>query len=395
MSAPLTGAIALLLAPGAAASAYLATLAGLALLPKRKPATQAHGPATRFAVVVPAHNEEALLPRLLESLSAQDYPADRFSVHVIADNCSDATAETGRSHGAAVHERREPDRPGKGQAIAWLLPLLAGPETEAYAFVDADSTIDANFLAAMSSRLGRGERALQASYRVADPESAPLVTLRAIAFALMHELRGRGKARLGVSCGIWGNGIVLAREVVERTSWQSFSSVEDAEQHIRLVLDGVKVTFVPETSVYGFMPSSLGSAAGQQQRWEAGRLALLRRYWRPLLGAAVSRRNGSAAVLLLELAIPPLSVLLIGELGVTALAWLFGSPAAKLLSAAAIGGLAAYISVGLTLSGLRPRAYLALAHAPRYVFWKAWLYVRELRRRAEPAWTRTTRDGAA
>jgi cellulose synthase/poly-beta-1,6-N-acetylglucosamine synthase-like glycosyltransferase len=383
----------LLVALPAAASGYLATLAGLALLGRPK------GPSsspqlTRFAIVVPAHNEELLLPRLLESLNAQDYPRDRFQVHVIADNCSDATAAVARRYGAEAHERHDLANPGKGQAIAWLLPQLDEPAIDAFVFVDADSQVEPPFLSTLNDYLSAGYLALQASYRVAEAESAPLVTLRAMAFALMHELRGRAKARLGLSCGLWGNGIALKREVLEKVSWGSFSSVEDAEQHLKLVLSGINVRFVPETSVFGHMPGTLRSSEGQQQRWEAGRLALLRRYWRPLLGGA-AKGNASAASSLIELALPPLSVLLAGEVLVAGIAAAFAPPAAKLAAVVALGGLGFYVVSGMLLSGLRPRSYLALAHAPGYVLWKVWLYARELVRRTDSAWTRTTRDSAS
>ncbi len=384
-----------LVALSAAFSAYLGGLATLALLPRRSGAagvrSAADADSPRLAVVVPAHNEEELLPRLLESLDRQTYAGDRFSVHVIADNCSDATAAVARSFGATAHERVEPQRRGKGQAIAWLLPRLLETDAGAFVFIDADSLVDAAFLETLARHLARGETALQASYRVAEPESAPLVTLRALAFALMHELRGRAKARLGVSCGIWGNGMALQRDLLADMGWESFSSVEDAEQHLKLVLGGTKVRFVPETSVYGFMPASLGAAAGQQTRWEAGRLALLRAYWRPLASRALAARDLSAAVTLAELALPPLSVVVALELAAAAIAAAFGGSAARAIGLAAPLGLAFYVAAGFGLSGLRPRSYLALLHAPGYVLWKLALYGRELLRRRDPAWVRTAR----
>ncbi len=319
---------------------------------------------------MPAHDEEALLTRLLASLAGQEYPADLYAVHVIADNCGDATAALARAAGVAVHERDEPESPGKGQAIAWLLPRLPATASDAYVFVDADSIVEPGFLAALARELDAGHLALQASYRVADPERAPLVTLRALAFALMHELRGRGKARLGLSCGIWGNGFVLRREALERVAWQSFSGVEDAEQHLLLVLAGLRVAFVPEARVYGDMPASFRAAGSQQRRWEAGRLALLRCYGLRLAVAAGRRRDGAAAAALFELALPPLSLLLSAEVVLAALAWTLGSAEARLVALAAPVGLLFYVAVGFRLSGLRPRSYLALLHAPGYVLWK-------------------------
>lgn len=375
----------------AAAAGFLFSLAIASLLPRRR--VRAGLGRTRFAVVVPAHNEEAMLPATLASIAAQDYDRRRFSVHVIADNCSDATAAVARQLGATVHERHAPDSPGKGQAISWLIAGGALPAHDALVFIDADSRIDASFLATADAYLQRGRQvALQANYAVQDATSSPLVSLRAMAFALMHNLRGRGKANLGLSCGLWGNGMVIRREALEATGWQSFSAVEDAEQHLKLLFAGQRVAFMAEARVHGHMPATFAAARDQQRRWEGGRLYLLRRYARPLVVASFRQGNLSPAVALIELALPPLSLLGVSGVATAALAAAFASEAAAIAGGLALAGLAAYVVIGLLGSGLAPKTYLALAHAPRFILWKLWLYLGELYRRSEPAWTRTLRD---
>src|SRR5690349_17988522 len=117
---------------------YLAVLTTAALLASRKPPRS--GPAARrFAVLVPAHNEEALIGRLLTSLHQLDYPADRFDVCVVADNCEDQTAELARSHGARVYERFDARDKAKGYALRWLLQQLQRSDLayDAYVVIDA------------------------------------------------------------------------------------------------------------------------------------------------------------------------------------------------------------------------------------------------------------------
>jgi cellulose synthase/poly-beta-1,6-N-acetylglucosamine synthase-like glycosyltransferase len=377
------------LAGAAATSSYLAALAAAAFI-RPRPAGRTPG-RTRFAVIVPAHNEEAMLTKTLRSIFAQAYPRELYSVHVIADNCSDRTAALASELGAVTHGRTDPANPGKGQAIAWLLPQLT-PDHDATVFIDADSTIDEHFLEAFDRRFQAGADVLQASYRVADPQSAPLVTLRALAFSLMHEVRGRGKARLGLSVGIWGNGFAMSRRVLERFGWSSFSGTEDAEQHIQLVLNGVRVTFAPEAKVYGHMPASFKAAQSQQRRWEAGRLTLLRRYWLRLVRATVLRANPSAGVALIDVALPPLSIIVAGDCAIFGLVLLFGNAKQVLLASMVIIGLGVYIGAGFYFARLPLRAFLALRQAPSYVLWKLWLYALELPRRKDPTWIRTSRD---
>ncbi|HWC30196.1 MAG TPA: glycosyltransferase family 2 protein, partial [Dehalococcoidia bacterium] len=221
MISPLSGLIWAGAAGATLTSGYLAGMA-LAALSNRKGPPEGPSGSTRFAVIIPAHDEEAMLPQTLRSLALQTYPHELYEVHVIADNCSDRTAALARDLGATVHERHDPANPGKGQAIAWLLPQLTS-KPDVYVFIDADTTVDPDLLVAFDRRFASGSDALQASYRVSDPESAPLITLRALAFGLMHELRGRAKARLGLSIGIWGNGFALSRSVLEEIGWLSFS----------------------------------------------------------------------------------------------------------------------------------------------------------------------------
>jgi hypothetical protein len=140
------------------------------------------------------------------------------------------------------------------------------------------------------------------------------------------------------------------------------------------------------------MPATLKVAQTQQRRWEAGRLALLRMYWTPLLRAALLRGNASAGIALIDVALPPLSIVLAGECALLALALLLGGVTQALVAGAALAGLGLYIAAGIYFAKLPARALLALLHAPQYVVWKLWLYGREALRRAEPTWTRTSRD---
>ena len=110
--------VALALAIGVVPAALYTGLLTLAAPFGRR--TSAGGPgARRFAILVPAHDEQAVIGRTLASLAALDYPHDRADVWVVADNCTDATAAVAQTHGALVLERRDPARAGKGHALAW------------------------------------------------------------------------------------------------------------------------------------------------------------------------------------------------------------------------------------------------------------------------------------
>jgi cellulose synthase/poly-beta-1,6-N-acetylglucosamine synthase-like glycosyltransferase len=375
-----------------AAASFLCLLTFAAILPRSKSVKRFQS-LPQYAIIVPAHNEEQLIATTLANLLCLDYPRENYRVHVIADNCSDATVDIARQFDVSVHERVDPEHPGKGQALSWFLEkALQDRKTQAFVFIDADSIVDPEFLTVMAEHIDANvPKVLQASYRVNNPTQSALTSLRAIAFGLMHELRGRGKAGLRLSAGLWGNGMVFSRPALLAVPWSSFAAVEDAEHHIQLLLNGIKVSFVADTHVYGHMPSSLSAAKGQQKRWEGGRLFLLRTYWRQLLTNAVLRRRPASAVVLAELLLPPLSVLVAFSVALLLATGLIGARAEFMLACISLTEIGAYIAGGLIAARLPVKAYGALFYAPFYIAWKVWLFAGELPNRAGPAWLRTTR----
>ena len=144
---------------------YLVFLTVAALFARRR-GPQAGPGRRRFAVLVPAHNEELLIGRLLRNLHELEYPEGGFDVHVVADNCTDETATRARWLGARVHERFDRTARSKGHALRWLLQRVVALEEgyDAYVVLDADSVVDRNFLRAMDARLEAGSRVVQAYY---------------------------------------------------------------------------------------------------------------------------------------------------------------------------------------------------------------------------------------
>lgn len=174
---------------------YLLLLTGAAWRQKRTTPARKSAPSHRFAILVPAHNEEKLLPQLLQNLQKLVYPTALFDVHVVADNCTDETAVLAQTHGAHVHERFHDTLRGKGYALQWLLDRLqtASTKYDAYVILDADSVVSANFLQVMDARLANGERVIQAYYAVQNPGQSGSISLRYAALAVLHFLRPQGR----------------------------------------------------------------------------------------------------------------------------------------------------------------------------------------------------------
>ncbi len=381
----------------AAPVAYLLFLTGAAAVQAmkqgRKALPQPSAPKTRFLILIPAHNEEALLPATLDSLSRLDYPRELYAVHVVADNCDDRTAEIARAKGAEAHERHDLEARGKGHALRWLLDRLwASHEPhDGVLILDADTVVTPNFLRAMAARLERGERVVQAYYAVRDPERSWGAGLRYAALTAVHYLRPSARTALGGSTGLKGNGMVFAQNILHQYHWTN-DLAEDVEYHMQLILAGERVTFAPETVIYGEMPGTLRSSQTQNVRWERGRLEQVRRYVPRLLREARRRRSFLLFDAAAEQLIPPFSVIVGATAALLPAAILTRARRATALGLALLAGEAVYSLAALVLARAPRSVYRALLYAPAFIAWKCWLYLRVLLGRDRAGWLRTTRD---
>lgn len=219
--------------------------------------------------------------------------------------------------------------------------------------------------------------------------------LREVALALVHYLRPLAKAAIGASCGLKGNGMAFRADVVARFGWPTAGLAEDVEFHLQLLRAGLRVEFVPDAVVYGEMPGSLRRADTQNLRWEAGRLATIRRQALPLLAFGLRHANVAAIDAAIEQLVPPISVPAVVAVAALLGGLAAGAPIVWLSAALLLGALGGYVLTGLLLARVGRRGWLALSFAPLYAAWKCLIYARALASGGERAWVRTARAGAA
>jgi len=364
----------------------------------RKPAQGFEAPGSwRFVILVPAHDEERGIGATIASLGAIDYPKDRFRVVVVADNCSDRTAEAAAASGAQVIERHDVARRGKGHALRHAIERLLDEETpwDALAVVDADTVVSANFLTAIAARLEAGAEAVQAAY-MPSPGTGSLSVITEVAFSAFHLLRSTGRERLGLSSGLRGNGMAFRRTLLSRVPHDAFSRTEDLEFGVRLALAGIPVAFAAGARVYGEMPDRAAAARPQRERWIGGRVGIARKYAAALVAGAIRRRSAMLGDVAVDLLIPPLSVLaVVSALGLAAaagVAALDGGVASLAVFSAAAAALSIHVAVAARVAG-RGAAFTRAALAlPRYALGKAAITARALAP-SEEIWIRTQRKG--
>ena len=381
--------------PPLAATTYLGVLAAWARRPSSVAVAAASVPLTRFDVVVPAHDEEAGIARTIASLAALDYPASMFRVVVVADNCSDATAERARAAGATVLERVDTQRRGKGYALSFAFDAcLRDGRASAVVVVDADTSVSPGLLRAFDHAIGVGHQAMQAHYGVRDAGQSWRTRLAHLGLVLFHGVRSTAREALGVSCGLRGNGMCFHTELLRRVPHEACSIVEDLEYGITLCRAGVRVSYVDAAWVSGDMPATSEGARAQRARWEGGRRALRREHGWPLLAVALRTRDGMLLDMALDLLVPPLSTVAVAVavgLGLSAgLSAATGRvPVALGLWLAALIGLLAYIARGCAMTQRPMRTLMDLLWAPLFVAWKLTVPTARVGKRS--AWVRTSR----
>lgn len=348
----------------------------------------------RFAVVIPAHDEELLIGELIASLRAVDYPADRLEIHVIADNCSDRTAERARALGVRVADRSDPAQRGKGFALRWMFERLDLSGFDAVALFDADNLVDRDFFAVMNRELARGGRCLQGYYGIANPGDTRLTRLMAVTSIMKNELFYAGKARLGLSVLLMGTGMVFAREVLASVGWRATTIGEDLEQSFELLERGESIRFVVGARIRAQEAATLRQGYAQRQRWSSGRAYLYSRAWRAIAAGLRERRP----VLFdagLELLLPTYSMLMNLSLLALVAAWLLHARAPGLLAAVllALAAQGAEITVALRRMRAGPAFLVSLAFAPVFLAWKAAIDLLAAVGFRRHVWARTARHG--
>jgi cellulose synthase/poly-beta-1,6-N-acetylglucosamine synthase-like glycosyltransferase len=396
----LAAAIAILIVPLAADLAVC--IAGN--LRRRQRTSAAKVREVRLAVLVPAHNEEAVIARALASLrlavcvpqTAAPAPDSRLQpwqvpVFVVAHNCTDSTAAIATRSGARVVELKQPGLRGKGAALRAGFNAARAVGANAFLVVDADSQVSRNLIAATAATLEHGAAATQCRYELELPDSRPARArerLRVLAFRAMNVLRARGRAHLGFSAGVFGNGFAVAAETLETVPYTVDSICEDLEYHTRLVAAGLSVAWVDEAKVVGPLAPTRSAQAAQEARWEGGRFHVAAHATGRLL-RAILHGNWRAFEMLAEVWSLPIAraVLALVLAACLPVHWLH-------VFALVTAGMILIHVLQAVLLGSEPwRDFAALAGAPLHFFWKMTITPLVLRQsRADATWARTERE---
>ena len=249
-----------------------------------------------FALLVVAHNEEAVIGEMVKSLFKLHYPKEAFDVYVIADNCTDATAEVARNAGAYVYERTNATLKGKGHALEWMFDKIfkMDKKYDSISIFDADNLVSQNYLTEMNKELNKGYDVVQGSVDSKNPFDSWVTCAYSVSFWMISRLFQNARYNLGITCQLSGTGFVISTELLKEMGWGATCLTEDMEFTAKLALTGRKVGWAHKAVVYDEKPLTFMQSWHQRIRWMQGHSDVASRFAKKLFIKAFKDKDLSA-----------------------------------------------------------------------------------------------------
>ena len=255
----------------------------------RPPAAPGSG-RRRLRIVVPAHDEEAVISGILEDVASDPYPA--AEVVVLADRCTDQTAQVAIGRGVMAVERSSGPG-GKGAALSWYLASYPLDDDEALVVFDADNRLPAGALTRIADELDAGHDIVQCYLDVENPEGSILATASAMSYWAGNRMVQLARDNLGWSSDLGGTGMAFTAEALDQIGGFGTSLTEDQEIGVRAALAGLRVAWLHDVRIRDEKPTDLSTTVRQRSRWMSGKREVARLHLRPLWSAAAKSRSFS------------------------------------------------------------------------------------------------------
>lgn len=238
----------------------------------------------KFMAIVPAHNEEMVVSNLIESLKNQTYDKNLYDIYVIADNCTDNTAEVARKAGAIVFERFDPAHKTKGYALQWFLKqkIEENADYDAFFVFDADNIVDKDFIVNMNKKLCQGEDVVQGYRDIKNPTDNWITAGYAIFYWTMNRMYHLARYNLGLSPLINGTGFMVRFDVIKPEGWVTKTLTEDIEFSLKRIIKGKRLGWAVDAKVYDEQPLGFKQSWKQRTRWTVGHIQCIKEYTKPL-----------------------------------------------------------------------------------------------------------------
>lgn len=250
----------------------------------------------RFAVVVPAHNEEKVIANIIESLLKQNYPKNNYDIYVVCDHCNDATFDIAKRYDVNVllHCNNSPSNKAKALNFAIDFIFKSNKHYDAFCFFDADSLAHPNFLKSMASYLSKGYVAIQAQQLPKNPKDSFIAKIVSAGQYITNRFFQKPKMILGLSATLHGKGMCFSKDVVKNYRWDESSLTEDLDMQMRLIRDGVFIAWAEKSIVYDEEPITVSQYFKRSIRWTKGSLYVAKKHSLALFSRFITRFDFSA-----------------------------------------------------------------------------------------------------
>ncbi len=303
-----------------------------------------------YGILIAARNESAVIGHLIDSIKNQKYPQDKLKLFVVADNCTDNTAEICREKGATVYERQNKEQIGKGYALDFLLKNIFAANLdeniEAFFVFDADNVLDENFIFEMNKAYSAGNRVIT-SYRNSKNYGDNWISAgHGLWYVRESKFLNEARMKLGTTCAVSGTGFLFDKNIVkEENGWKYHLLIEDIEFSSDLICSGEKIAYCPTAMLYDEQPTKFGVSWRQRTRWAKGFFQIFRRYAGKLFVNIFKRKSFSCFDMFMT--VSPAVLTTVGTLvGVAGFiyALIFPSELLKTVTSLLIGGANVYLT---------------------------------------------------
>ncbi len=238
----------------------------------------------KFVVLVCARNEERVIKLPVKSVLMSKYPTNLREVIVLADNCTDRTAERAREAGATVWEKTTPSH-GKGDVLEWGINRLQAerPDAEAIAVFDADNSCGDNWFDAVNDALNDGESVVTGRRGSSNARANTISGWYTIYWLMMNELSNRVRTNLGLSGKLTGTGFAFLTSLIKESGWSTHTLVEDVEFTVQTNIRGGRVGYVADADYIDEQPVDFLHSWRQLRRWTTGGWQIVHGYFFPWL----------------------------------------------------------------------------------------------------------------
>lgn len=247
----------------------------------------------RFMAIIPAHNEEAVVGNLIESLKNQNYDKDLYDIYVIADNCTDNTAKVAKEAGAIVYKRFDETKKTKGYALDWFLKqkIEENAPYDAFFIFDADNIVHPDFIKNMNKKLCQGEDVVQGYRDIKNPTDSWITAGYALFYWSMHRFYHLARYNLGLSPLLNGTGFMVKFDVVKPQGWDTVTLTEDIEFSLKRIIKGKRLGWATDAICYDEQPVGFKQSWSQRSRWTVGHIQCIKEYTKQLAVAAKENKT--------------------------------------------------------------------------------------------------------